>query len=627
MYKISIPIGNAKLTEQTREIYLRLLKQAGIDRVFLTVDRIFDQRRYPQIQQQFRENAAWLRENGIEPAIWLGCTVGHGGPLVGQQECQAVSEFTLMRTREGRDLEGTFCPADEKFVSAVCDYVRVLADCGIDTILLDDDIRLSQHDGFCCACDIHMQRMSNLCGEEVRREDLMEKVFSGKPSPYRDAWLKVQGDSLRQFSRRLRQAADEVNPNVRLALCSAHCVWDVDGTNPVELTHILAGKNPPLLRLHGAPYWAAVGDKPLSAVFEIARMLASFCEDQGFELMAEGDVYPRPRYNVPASYLELFDGVIRADGQHQGILKYMMNYVSGPEYDTGYLTRHTRNRETMEKLSDLFAGGANYGVRVWEKPNLMGQSDFDLSCCRDESPYPNGGIMLTRCGIPTVYTGRGICDAVFGENARTFDGNGAEGVLLDGTAAAILTERGIDVGLESFDGFAECGIGSEWFTEQQEIAARWNGGCRLAKVALKPTAVVESTAEGQPVSYRYENGAGQKFVVFLFDSSSLHRKSGLTYGYARQKQLHHAVQWLSGKPLAVSCPGNPDLYILCREDEKGLTVGLFNGFADGIEPAVVDLAEVYTSARWGKVSGCLEGSRVTLPQIPAFGFDFFHLEK
>lgn len=631
MYKISVPIGNFKITGQTRERYLRRWKEAGVHRVFLTTDRIFDQTRYPKLQQEFRENAAWLRENGIEPAIWLGCTVGHGGPLVGQQECDAVSDFTLMMTREGQALEGTFCPADEKFIEAVCAYVRALADCDVDTILLDDDIRLSQHGGFCCACDIHMKRMSELCGEEVRREDLLEKVFTGKPNRYRDAWLKVQGDSMRNYAKRLRQAADEVNPKVRLALCSAHCVWDVDGTNPVELTNIFAGENPPLLRLHGAPYWAATSSKPLGAVFEIARMFAAFCDGENFELMAEGDVYPRPRYNVPASYLELFDGVIRADGKHGGILKYMENYVSSADYDSGYYQFHIRNKSNMEKLGQMFEGGANYGVRVWEKPNMMGTTDFGLSSCRDTSPYPNGGIMLARCGIPTVYSGAGICNAVFGENARDYDLGGEQGLLLDATAAAILTQRGADVGLESFGSYVNCSVAMEQFETQQETAAHWSAECRLAKVGLRPGVSVESTTQvGEeilPVTYRYENAQGQRFFVCLVDSSCLSENSGLLHGFARQKQLHDAVQWLSGHRLEVSCMGNPELYVICRKDETGLAVGLFNCFADEIVGAEAAVAGGYTKARWGIRQGTLADGKLTLPSIPAFGFDFFRLEK
>lgn len=633
MYRLSVPLINEKLTPQTRGVYLRQLQQAGVDRVFLVVDRCFDERWYPAIQARLGENVAWLRENAIEAGVWVGCTIGHGTTLAHQgNEMEQKVPFTLLTTWKGEQLAETYCPTDENFTQAICKLLQMVAQTGIQTILIDDDFRLAQHGGFCCACDVHMKRLSDLCGEKVSREALAEKVFSGKPSRYRNTWLQVQGDSLREFAWKMRQAVDQVNPGINLAMCSAHCVWDVDGTNPVELTKILAGENPPMLRLHGAPYWAAIGNKPLPAVFEIARMLAAFCCGEGFELMAEGDVYPRPRYVVPASYLELFDAVIRADGQHQGILKYMFNYCSGPDYDTGYLDRHARNQAVMEKLLELFAGGVNAGVRIHEAPNLMGQSDFRYSCCHDESPFPNGGILCARCGIPTVYTGRGWCDVAFGENARNFYVDSAEnGLIIDATAAAILTERGVDVGMERLNGWISCSIGSETFLEQRESVIHCENGCRLAEGVFRSGVLRESTAvvngEEKLFSYRYENAAGQRFLVFLFDASSVGRNSGLLYGYARQKQMMDGIRWLSGKPLAVSCGGNPDLYLLCREEENALTVGLFNCFADQIAPAVIELAEEYERVLWGSCPGALSGHQVILPHIPAFGFDFFRLEK
>lgn len=167
--------------------------------------------------------------------------------------------------------------------------------------------------------------------------------------------------------------------------------------------------------------------------------------------------------------------------------------------------------------------------------------------------------------------------------------------------------------------------------EQNEMASLWDAGCRFAKVVLKPGAAVESTVQLDddtcPVTYRYENEKGQRFFVCLFDSSSLHENSGLLFGFARQKQLRDAVQWLSGEALAVSCMGNPELYVISRKDETGLSVGLFNCFADEIVPAKVELAEAYGNVQWGIRQGILEGNTLSLPNIPAFGFDFFRLEK
>jgi hypothetical protein len=67
--------------------------------------------------------------------------------------------------------------------------------------------------------------------------------------------------------------------------------WDIDGTNPDELSRILAGKNKPFYRLIGAPYWAvrkSFGVYLQDAV-ELERMESSFTRKPDVEIMAEGD--------------------------------------------------------------------------------------------------------------------------------------------------------------------------------------------------------------------------------------------------------------------------------------------------------------------------------------------------
>ena len=52
----------------------------------------------------------------------------------------------------------------------------------------------------------------------------------------------------------------------------------------------------------------------------------------------------RLRHKTPASYLELFDMALRADGTVDGILKYVMTYYLHPDYEKGYVERHCRNK-------------------------------------------------------------------------------------------------------------------------------------------------------------------------------------------------------------------------------------------------------------------------------------------
>ena len=52
-------------------------------------------------------------------------------------------------------------------------------------------------------------------------------------------------------------------------------------------------------------------------------MESAWTKNGEIEIMAEGDVYPRPRTLCPASCLEGFDTAIRASGCTDGVLKYV----------------------------------------------------------------------------------------------------------------------------------------------------------------------------------------------------------------------------------------------------------------------------------------------------------------
>ena len=78
----------------------------------------------------------------------------------------------------------------------------------------------------------------------------------------------------------------------------------------------------PFICLIGAPYWSIKrdhGNSRLQNCIELHRMERSFCGDD-IEIFAEGDTFPRPRHTCPASYLELFDMAMRADGGFDGIV-------------------------------------------------------------------------------------------------------------------------------------------------------------------------------------------------------------------------------------------------------------------------------------------------------------------
>lgn len=241
--------------------------------------------------------------------------------------------------------------------------------------------------------------------------------------------------------------------------------------------------------------------------------------------------------------------------------------------------------------------------------------------------------MLEGCSIPTVYGEQGICNAAFGEHARTLtQAELGHGLVLDATAARILTERGIDVGLcgkqDSING--TCGM--LYAANGIEKSCIWGGEGQYLITALSPTAkvVLYALVDGKklPYAYRYENAEGKRFFVLLSHMQSHRPDSGMLRGYRLQAALTEGVEWVAGQKLPAKSPGNPGLYLLTAKGQDSLSVALFNCFADEILEPVIELDSAYTTVEFINCTGHSEGARVHLDApLPAYSYAFFRAKR
>lgn len=633
MYKISVPLMNDTVFPHNQEKYLQLVRRAGASRVFLAINDF-------SVPETLADNIAFFKQHGLEVGVWLS-TIGHGMLLTHCAEGMDEPEFPPIVNIEGQTQLFANCPLDDKFRTMVAKSIAALAKCGPDIVMLDDDLRISQHgDHLCCACDEHLKLMSEILGEEITREQIKPYVLSGKANKYRDAWMQAQNESLIGFVQRIRDEVDKETPDVTLCNCFAYAPWNVDGIDFARIVRILAGNNQPILRLTGAPYWAIKARQySMISVIEIARMLASFVENEGFDLMSEGDTYPRPRSICPAALLELYDAATRVDGGYSGILKYMFDYLADDDFETGYLQLHEENKPFYDRLPDLFQNGTNAGVRVVTRPHTMREADLDLSSLKLHSPLPADGTMLGSCSIPTIYRGQGICNAVFGENARLFDLEQlGEGTILDAVSAVILTERGVDVGLADTGKMVDYTVRYVYPANQRgHISFVTDATGRFldaptkagAQVVLCSTVVTDE----KPLAYRYENANGQRFLVFLFEGESLQTPthlgmSGLFSSYPTQEILVDNIPWVARKPIPAYCVKNPSLYVMCEKDEGAMSVALFNCFADPVLQPTVQLDEAYSHIECVGCEAVLDGDKVTLTsKLHGYEFAAFRVSK
>jgi len=619
MYKITVPtiVTNGHFN---KEKTLKELKRCKADRIALAIDREMGHAfTSPENLKLLEELIAYYEANGIETLVWLGETFGHCA-----DPADGTSPYQNIRMMNG-DYITAFCPLGENFIEDFCTWVKNIAKCGAKMILLDDDFRLCIRGDAQCCCDLHMAKLKEELGEDIPMESLREKVFSGGKNRYRDAWLKVQSDSMKAFARRLREAVDTVAPDVRMSYCCVWEHWDTEGHDAVELAQILAGNTPPFLRTSGAPYWAP--GAMLGSIIECERIQYHWCKDLDFEMFTEGDTYPRPRYVSAAAHLESFDTILRADGSTDGILKYMLDYVSDADYETGYIDAMIENEPLYADIDRIFSNKKATGIRPYVAQRLLqdaqlnGDKNIPLGARQAVSDF------TTLLNLPTTFE-EGPVNIVFGEHARHIPEEDLKnGNVLDFTAAKILMSRGIDVGIQkvldnqSGDAFGFTDVPHEYFIGEDQYT-RLDPSKSLPYVDLMPGAEILSTikenrkTEPRTLSYRYKSPNGCNYLVYLFNAHEVRNSAGWFSSYARRRQVVENVQWLSGKPMDAYPDGNyPQLYCMTKKNEEAISVGLWNLFDDKIKNARITLNVDCQEIEFINCSGHLEGNTVILDGV------------
>ncbi len=553
-------------------------------------------------------------------------------------------------------MPGAYCPLYEDFRADFAECLKAIVSTGVKTIMLEDDYTFSggkfMHD-VGCACERHMQIFCERVGEKLTRSEAREKILSGGRNKYRTAWGEIQRETLIGFTEHIERTVHTIAPEVRVGLSGNGSSYDMEGVSVVELAKIVAGENRPFLRMTGAPYWKQT--LTLAPPVEAIRLQSRWADKYDIERVTEGDTYPRPRYWVPSALLEAYDMILRADGESETILKYMVDYNSSATYETGYIDRHIKNECHYEEIARRFAGKKAVGLNVFEDQMLFSDVVFDDDYSINNygsktgmySYMPKGSQwFLSDNSIPTTYGSDTGALLAFGENAaRLTPEQMKRGVILDGKGAKRLFDMGVDVGFSEIKR-APMPFAEYFRTEADYGLASLEEGAVFYEMTLKEGAEISSEfivsnsglgviqAQGiedckrYPACYRYENKDGMRFVVYSFIPETAvtinEWRPGIFRSYMRQRQLADCIKWLDGVGLPAMCYKNPDLYILAKKDESSMAVGLWNLFADSVIDPVIELDGEYMRADFYNCSGRVEGNRVILNEdITPYSFAFF----
>ncbi len=628
MYKITVPycLHKNDHRELCSERVVRALKRLSADRIAVFYEGWTDYESGVPIIQKACE---YFASYGISTALWINGFMH-----------ESVADFKKMRFLDGREATVP-CTLDENFRAFYATAMSAYANCDLDFIFIDDDFRIHDCGGVACFCDLHLKKYKEELGE-FTREELIEGIKSPYPNKFRSAWIKINGETLRDIAKYLRKKINEVNPKMRLGVCTSPNTIDLDGITGCEIAKHLAGDTKPLLRLIGAPYWARNRNR-INEPMGIERVLLNEFKDFDGEIIVEGDVYTRPRYSVPASYLQNFDEVLRTEARCDGILKYSIDYYSDIDYETGYYII-AENRENVAKLIREKFNCAHTGFCVKEHIKQVENMTIPSFPKRDlNSPLADiewlgwravelsSTKMLGDLSIPYCFN-ESEPWVVLGENGRYFDPNSA---LIDLRSARFMKERGIDCGLVSDRrvNLADLMLGDncvEKFKFSSDVAVIH---CMPAvyDITLREGAQVCSTfvVDGNEyvASYCYKNASGKRFFVLCYDADEMKYGFGINRNYYKQRNLLNAYEYLSGKKMDAEMTGNPDLYIVTARRADELLVAFWNNHADYIDKPFIKINGAFDGVEcFGCVGEAVEGG-IALERVHAFEGGFVSVKN
>jgi len=147
------------------------------------------------------------------------CTLGHSPDFGADPAVQSFKSDVWERDAEGNKV-GFPCPRAEE----VHDYVyrsakEVMSILKPVSYWLDDDLRLSFYRPEACFCDRCLKAFNEEYRHSFTREQLKERIFGpAHRDPVRAEWTRFAAESLAIYGAAAARAADEVQPDCRVAL-------------------------------------------------------------------------------------------------------------------------------------------------------------------------------------------------------------------------------------------------------------------------------------------------------------------------------------------------------------------------------------------------------------------------
>ncbi|MFC7307205.1 hypothetical protein ACFQVC_23625 [Streptomyces monticola] len=552
-----------------------------------------------------------LRDAGLGVSLNPWVTTGHADR--GRHDRHG---FALMSGPDGGSATGQASFACPRWRSWITAHYARFAGLGFRVLWLEDDFRYHNHapltwgGGF---EPLMLDRLALLVGEAVTREQVVAAVTApGTPHPWRallqHVWHTAQLEVAALVAEAVTRHSDGRS---RLGLMSSDPgAHSVEGRDWPALFEALTIGGEVSQRPHFAPYSDAPG-RTLSRSVWLLEMQRAL---RPAHVRTEPEIENWPHTTWSKSDTQTWSEMVTA--QLSGADALFLNLLPSP---SGHAQRHPRVAELLKRSRPALDHVADHHRSEWPTlgvglpvapdgaAHVRTARAGDLA---DLAPDPGAAAdFLLRHGIP-VTAEQAPVNVLFGQAARSFDDAHLRrllsgGLLIDGVAAHVLTERGfgalLGVTVTEITGRDEPSAPGPYSVERLlpavPVAGHDDGSeihlsvnLQPALARLRPVADAEVWSTVLTADLRtwgagrcvFSNAIGGRVAVLAATAPEL-----LPCDDDGQRLLHATVRHLEGEaPDLPLVSGGPHLIPRLARTEHGRHLAIANGSADPARPRI-----------------------------------------
>ncbi|WP_157538039.1 hypothetical protein [Kitasatospora azatica] len=544
---------------------------------------------------------AVLREAGLEVSLNPWVTAGHAdrgradrlgfSPMVGPDGTVAAAQASFA------------CP---RWCAWLAGHYARYAGLGVRVLWLEDDFRYHNHaplhwgGGF---EPLMLDRFARLAGEPVTREQLVTAVTApGEPHPWRALLQQVWRNAQLEAAAMVAMAVDERSGGrVQLGLMSSEPgVHSVEGRDWPALFKALSINGRVAHRPHFARYSDAPGRELSFSVWMLEAQRALRPEHAS----SEPEIENWPHTTWSKSDTQTWSELVAAQLAGSDAM-----FLNVHPMQSGRAQRFPRVAELLRRARpaldwvaerqprSLRTHGVGLPMPQQAAAHVRTSAGGELAALAvDAGPAADH---LLRYGVP-ITAGDAPVQAVFGQLAWSFGDFDIErlltgGLLLDGTAAEILTRRGFGhlLGIsacELVEREAGCPVGPYALEHvlREDVYLSVNVQPALARLTLHPAADVWTSIltpdqdSWGPGRFVFRNELGGRVGVLAATEVQQ-----LPYDEDGQRLTHAMVRFLEGeRPTLPLVSGGPHLIPHLSHSERGWLLAVANGSADPARPRI-----------------------------------------